>query len=1481
MSCKAMRAWLLLFLFCGAAAAQGVMTTYVGTDWIFSGDGAPARNAPLGVLSGVTIAPDGNPVLVDTSNCIVAKILPNGTLSVLAGNGFCGRSRSPSFLAGDRGPDFLDGDGGPATRAALYNPVSAAYDPQGNLYVSSLSQVRRINPQGFIDTIAGSPDGTPGFAGDGGLAVQAKIASFGGLASDAQGNIYLTDGGNNRIRKIALDGTISTIAGTGVAGFSGDGGPATKATLGNPAGLVFDASGNLCFADVDNARIRKITPGGTISTIASNVSVWSLAMDSSGTFYFGGSSFAGPNGVYKLAPGAAAPVAIAGNGVPGFSGDGGPAAKARVRGTPWVAVDGAGNVYFADTQNYRLRRIGNDGNINTVAGNGNYRYAGEGTPPLDTPINAPLGLAVDAGGNVYYSDELGYRVRKAARGADGVVRVTTVAGNGTPLADYEASDVGPAIQISLTRPAGLAIDGGGNLYIAESGQNRVRVVNPQGTAGTLVQVPGPAGLVLDRAGNLYVASADSCRVLKVDTGGRNSTVVAGSDKCGYSGDGGPATAAQLNLPLGLAMDGAGNLYIADRDAHVVRKVTPDGKISTFAGNGFSGSSGDGGLATKASLASPNGVAIDSAGNVYISEFLGGRIRKVDASGVISTFAGAGQSDDPGDGKVASLATLTKSTDIAFDGAGNLYIADQGFNRVRVVLAAPPAIQVSPATLNLPSAPSGGAPVTQPLAVTGCISGLQFNVSIKSSGPGIWLSADTTADQTPRLVALTADPANLPPGAYSASVTITPVSATPAWLAVNVSFTVSAALNPKLAVDQAELSFSLSRGGAARSLALKISNAGGQTLSYAASASTASGGSWLSVSPAGGQATPGKPSSVSVAANPTGLPPGTYTGAISIASTGGNATVPVIMTLSDNPQTVILSQTGLSFTAVAQGGVIPPQSFGVINAGSGVMTWQARTSTTAGGNWLAVSPATGSSDAAGVSPQVTVTVDAARLAAGLYYGIVRIDAPATANQVRVLTVFLDVLPAGTPVAASVQPPELVFHADTQGVPPGSLNLSVYNIGATPRSFTSTRSSGSFSLLTLPGNGSLDPNQPTRVLLQPNSSFPAGTSTGALTFQFSDGSVQVVKVTVIATDHGGAQSPQTPAKTSRAPSPGAACTPSQLVVSLKTLSQAFQVSAGWPVGLSVNAADDCSNPLVAGAGSVWAHFDNGEDDVPLTALGDGTWQGTWRPQNVNPNVTVTINARSGTLPIAQKVVSGAQSSANDRPSFKLSSIASVFATPTPVIRPLAPGSFLSIFGERLSDFIADAGGALPQTLANTQVYFNDLPAPIQYAGPGQINVLVPTGVNLNTTSQVRMVRGTTLSEPVAVDMAGSQTSLLQAEGNAYAEDHPATGGGTFLVTASSPASAGDTLVFYCAGLGLTIPLVADGAVSPASPRATVADVTAKIGEQNAPVVFAGLVSGFVGLYQLNLVVPAGVSAGTAVPLTVTSGGQTSPAVNLALR
>ena len=1453
-----------LVALCGSLSAQNIITTFAGTDWIFNGDRQPALSVRFKQPVAITVDPNGNPVVADSAFGVVARINKDGTLTVLAGNGFSGDD---------------SGDGGPATSASLSEVVSVAFDPQGNLYIGESGHIRKVTPAGIITTIAGLRNLYGVGSGEGGLATDARIYCTDGLTVDSAGNIYVGDWNNHRVWKIDESGIITTFAGNGLPDFSGEGGPATAAGLKNPNGLAFDGNGNLYIADTSNQRVLKVTPGGIISTLVyadqGSLDPHSVALDSSGTLYISGYL-----AVYKLSQGASAPQLIAGNpsGRGGFGGDNGPASNAILNEDgPPIMVDSHGDLFLAD--NYRVRKI-SKGVITTVAGAG--FFSANHIPALDTPLLFPSGststsglvggLAFDNFGNLFISEPDNNRVLKIS--PDGFL--TTVAGTG---ARGYSGDYGPATQATLAAPSGLAVYGG-NLYIADSG-NGIRLVSPSGIITTFSSVPQPNGLAFDRSGNLFATCGP--QICKIDSGG-NFNVIAGISDGGRSGDGGPAILAGFSGPSGIAVDRDGKIYVADYWNTRVRVITPDGIIHAFAGNGyFEIGEGDNGPAIEAPLGYTSGLALDPNGNLYIAESYFsnyGRVRKVDPStGTITTVAGGGPPDQLGDGLPAPRATLKVPVGLAFDSSANLYLADGGSNRIREIVANPPALQVAPTSVSF-SAPSGSAPVTQTFAVTSSISGLEFSVSINGSGG--WLSAESSVGSTPRLLTLTADPSGVPPGAYSAVVSIRPGAGGPSQ-SLTANFQVTAAQPPRLHLDKSEISFTLTQTGLVRSSTLVVADDGGQSLNYSATFRTTTGGNWLSVSPPSGSATPGKPSTLTLTANAGSLGPGVYTGEIAILTTVGNQSIPVILTVSQNPQAVLLTQTGLSFTAVAGGGVIPPQSFGVVNAGIGVMRWTASTSTTDGGNWLLISPASGSSDGSGTAPQIAVLVNPTGLAPGAYYGTVRVDAPATANQSRLVTVFFQVLPGGTPYAASVQPPELVFYTTPSGLAPGSQTVSVYNITRTPRSFTSGRSSEGFALYTLPPNGTLNPDVPTQVEVQPfanfdlRSAFDAGTTKGTLTFQFSDGITQSVGITVVSSTPGAAPSPSVTARP-RAQDQSS-CTVSQLVVKLNSLGQAFQVSVGWPVGLNVSVTDNCQNPVVSGSGSVWAHFDDGEDDVVLTSLGDGTWQGTWKPAQVNPNVTMTLNARQGAL-AAKRAIAGALASANDQPSFTLSSIGSAFSPPVTQIRPLAPGSFLSIYGQRLADYTADASGALPTQLGNTQVFFNRQPAPISHVDPTQINVVVPYGVNLHTSNQIRVQRGLTLSDPVAVDIADAQPSVLQANGNAFALDYPADGSAAFQVSAASPAKAADVLVMYCVGLGTTDQTVPDGGVSPGSPAANVQGVAVTIGGQNAPVSFAGLAPGFVGLYQINAVMPQGVAAGAA-RLSVNAGGQTSPELNLAVQ
>ncbi|MHB8514405.1 MAG: NHL repeat-containing protein [Dehalococcoidia bacterium] len=336
---------------------------------------------------------------------------------------------------------------------------------------------------------------------------------------------------------------------------------------------------------------------------------------------------------------------FAGNGTAAFSGDGGPATSASLYLPSGVAVDSAGNLYIADQYNCRVRKVAG-GIISTVAGNGACAYGGDGGPATSASLNQPYGVAVDSAGNLYIADTINCRVRKVAAGI-----ISTVAGNGAVKSDGHCTsggDGGPATSASLDEPTGIAVDSAGDLYIG-----------------------------------------DSCHVRKV-AGGIISTIAGVGtglpNGCGYSGDGGPATSAWLFGPEGVAVDSAGDLYIADSGNCRVRKVA-GGVISTVAGKGACkyGDYGDGGPATSTSLRFPSSVAVDSAGNLYIADNLNCLVRKV-AGGIISTVAGyvCAYVDAPGDGGPATSASLNLPSGVAVDSAGNLYIADSGNNRVRIV-----------------------------------------------------------------------------------------------------------------------------------------------------------------------------------------------------------------------------------------------------------------------------------------------------------------------------------------------------------------------------------------------------------------------------------------------------------------------------------------------------------------------------------------------------------------------------------------------------------------------------------------------------------------------------------------------------------------------------------------------------------------------------------------------------------------------------
>ena len=627
----------------------------------------PGAQASLGFVHAVAADSAGNVFIGEENYAIVVRLdQTTGILTLVAGNGTSGFS----------------GDNGPATSAQLSSPYGVAVDSAGNLYIADGSRIRKVS-NGVITTVAGN--GAFGFSGDNGPATSAQLSTPLGVAVDSADNLYIADG--NRIRKVS-NGVITTVAGGGAT--LGDNGPATSAQLGNPSGLAVDSAGNLYIADTFNNRIREVS-NGVITTVAGNgdngtsgdngpatsaqlnlvLPSSGLAVDSAGNLYISAS-----DRVRKVSNGVI--TTVAGGGPPGpLVGDNGPATDAPLLYVYGVAVDSAGNLYIADHDSQRIRKVVN-GVITTVAGGG---YSlGDGGPATGAQLSLPLGVAVDVAGSLYIDDNGNSRIRKVSNGV-----ITTVAGTGTigSFAAGFSGDNGPAVSAQLSFPSGVAVDSADNIYIADNNNLRIREVSNgvittvagNGTAGfggdngpaTSAQLSFPQSVAVDSAGNLYISEANHIR--KVFNGVITTVAGTGGFSGGFSGDNGPATSAQLSIPLGLAVDSTGNLYVADSGNGRIRKIS-NGVITTVAGGGAT--LGDNGPATSAQLSSPNGVAVDSAGNLYISDAGNGRIRKV-SNGVITTIAGGGSS--LGDNELATDAALTGLYSLALDSAGKVYFSN--------------------------------------------------------------------------------------------------------------------------------------------------------------------------------------------------------------------------------------------------------------------------------------------------------------------------------------------------------------------------------------------------------------------------------------------------------------------------------------------------------------------------------------------------------------------------------------------------------------------------------------------------------------------------------------------------------------------------------------------------------------------------------------------------------------------------------------
>ena len=556
-----------------------------------------------------------------------------------------------------------DDDGKLATEAFLTSPRGVAVDGHGNLYIADTEnhRVRRIDAEsGIIITIAGS--GEEGYGGDEGPATEAKLNWPTGVAVDDSGNVYIADRNNERVRRVDADGIITTFAGTGEWGYDSDedGGPATEALLNWPADVALDANGNIYIADEYNNRIRKVDSEGIITTVA----------------------------------GMKRPTLEVGEEEEEEAdenvGDHGPATSALLNRPTGVALDKEGNLYIADRNNHRVRKVNAEGIITTIAGMADEGFSGDEGPATSAQLDSPSGVAVDEGGYIFIADTGNNRIRQID--PDGLI---------TTLAGGEDGDDGSDTGGQLAAPRDVALDSDGNLYVTDSGNHQIHAISDTGMATRVAGIEGlgdggpatearllePTGLALVD-GTIYITDTGNNRIRVVDASGIITTF-AGSGERGDAGDDGPALEAQFNGPSLIAVDAEGNVYISDRLNHRVRKVDTNGIITNVAGSGERGpfedqtAIGDGGPATEARLILPTGLALDAAGNLYITDPGNHRIRKVDTQGRITTLAGSGERSFSGDEGPAEEAQLTTPVGFEIDVDGNFYVADFAWPRNRI------------------------------------------------------------------------------------------------------------------------------------------------------------------------------------------------------------------------------------------------------------------------------------------------------------------------------------------------------------------------------------------------------------------------------------------------------------------------------------------------------------------------------------------------------------------------------------------------------------------------------------------------------------------------------------------------------------------------------------------------------------------------------------------------------------------------------
>ncbi len=572
---------------------------------------------------GIAVDSTGNAYVADSANHTIRKISPTGMVTTLAG------------MAGI--PGSTDGA---AADARFNRPSKVAIDSQGNLYISDTNNytIRKISPAGEVATLAGLAR-YPGSAN--GTGTGARFMSPSGIALDGAGNVYVTDHSSHCIRKISPAGVVTTLAGTAGTSGSADGAGST-ARFNYPLDITVDSTGNAYVTDVGNRIIRKIDPAGTVTTLAGSSGTWG-GTDGTGT----AATFSNPQG---------------------------------------IAVDSAGNIYVADTENNTIRRINPAGAVTTLAGKTGETGSTDGT--AGARFNKPAGITLDSAGNVYVAD-LGNNV---IRKINTTGTTSTLAG----MAGVSGSSDGTGIDATFHLPSGIMVDNAGNTYTADYFNHTIRKISPAGNVTTVAGTAGIAGrtdgtgadarfyyptdITVDSDGNTYVADHGACTIRKISASGVVSTLAG--DWLNHGSADGIGADARFDYPRGIALDGANNVYVTDSMNSTIRKISPAGVVTTLAGSAGSPGSVDG-VGASARFDQPVGIAVDNEGNIYVSDSLNNTIRMISPSGIVTTLAGSAGNSGNIDG-VGADARFNRPLGLALDDSNNVYVADSLNNTIRKI-----------------------------------------------------------------------------------------------------------------------------------------------------------------------------------------------------------------------------------------------------------------------------------------------------------------------------------------------------------------------------------------------------------------------------------------------------------------------------------------------------------------------------------------------------------------------------------------------------------------------------------------------------------------------------------------------------------------------------------------------------------------------------------------------------------------------------